>query len=91
MPPDNSTYPDDWARIAEKNLARVGKLLDTDDPDAAGLCLRQAIEKYLKAFLLAKKWKLKGTHDLEALLHEAIRLIRIIKQHLPGKPGCETP
>ena len=66
MPPDESAYPADWARIARKDLSRVRKLLDVDHPDAAGFYLQQAMEKYLKAFLLSKKWKLKRTHDLDA-------------------------
>ena len=49
----------------------------SNDPDAAGFYLQQAMEKYLKAFLLSKKWKLKRTHDLEVLLNEAVQQISV--------------
>ena len=38
----------------------------------AAFCLQQAVEKFLKAFLLSKGWKLRRIHDLEALLDDAI-------------------
>ena len=37
----------------------------------AGMLLQQAVEKYLKAFLLLKGWRLKRTHDLVELLDDA--------------------
>jgi HEPN domain-containing protein len=36
------------------------------------MLLHQAIEKYLKGFLLGKGWALKRTHDLTELLDEAL-------------------
>ena len=73
MPLEDSTHPQDWLRIAEKDLARVQVMLDADDPEAAGFYLQQSLEKYLKAFLLSKSWRLKRTHDLEVLLNDALR------------------
>jgi len=72
MPREESRYPADWLRIAEKDLERVGHLLDVRDPEAAGFYLQQAVEKFLKAFLLSKGWQLERIHDLEALLNEAL-------------------
>lgn len=72
MPPEDSTYPEDWLRIAEKDLSRVQRMLDDEDPEAAGFYLQQSLEKYLKAFLLSKGWRLKRTHDLELLLNDAL-------------------
>lgn len=69
---EESRYPDDWLRIAEKDLARVERSLDDCDPELAGFCLQQAIEKFLKAFLLTKGWELRRIHDLEALLDDAV-------------------
>ena len=43
---------------------------DTDD---AAFRLQQAIEKYLKGFLLARGWRLRRIHDLGVLLSEAVR------------------
>ena len=73
MPPEESQYPLDWLRIAERDLARVEKLLAIDDAQAAGFFLQQAVEKFLKAYLLSCGWRLRRIHDLEVLLNEAVR------------------
>lgn len=67
MQPRDSLYPADWLRIAEKDFQRVSSLLGIDDPEAAGFYLQQAVEKFLKAFLLSKGWRLQRTRDLEVL------------------------
>ena len=72
MPHRESRYPADWLRIAERDLARVDHLLDVQDPEAAGFFLQQAVEKFLKAFLLSKGWELQRIHDLETLLNAAL-------------------
>ena len=51
MPREESPYAVDWLRIAEKDLGRVERMLEDDDPEMAGFCLQQAMEKFLKAFL----------------------------------------
>jgi HEPN domain-containing protein len=72
MPHEESRYPADWVRIAEKDLGRVDRLLDENDPELAGFCLQQAVEKFLKAFLLSKGWRLRRIHNLDTLLDDAI-------------------
>ena len=72
MPRKESLYPTDWLRIAEKDLQRAEHLLGIHDAEAAGFYLQQAVEKFLKAFLLSKGWKLERIHDLEALLNDAL-------------------
>ena len=72
MPREESLYPADWLRIAEKDLRRVRRLLADHDPEMAGFCLQQAIEKFLKAYLLSKGWQLRRIHNLDALLDDAI-------------------
>ena len=67
-----SLYPTDWLRIAEKDLNRVHHLLAVHDPEAAGFYLQQAVEKFLKAFLLSRGWALQRIHDLEPLLNEGL-------------------
>jgi HEPN domain-containing protein len=76
MPPRDSLYPQDWFRIAEKDLKRAEHLLSIDDPEGAGYHLQQSVEKYLKGFLLYKGWKLKRIHDLEVLLNDALNTKR---------------
>ena len=72
MPRNESLYPGDWRRIAEKDFVRSQHLLGVHDPEAAGFYLQQAVEKLLKAFLLTKGWQLQRIHDLEPLLNEAL-------------------
>lgn len=71
MPPEQYGYPMDWLRIAERDLSRVNRCLRDDDVEAAGFFLQQAVEKFLKAFLLSKGWRLRRLHDLEVLLDDA--------------------
>ncbi len=71
MPPRESSYPAEWFRIAEKDLARVEQCLRAGDSELAGFCLQQAVEKFLKGFLLKHGWELRRIHDLEALLDDA--------------------
>ena len=78
MPREESLYPADWLRIAEEDLARVGRLA-SEDPKLAGLCLQQAAEKFLKAFLLSHGWKLRRIHDLAALLGDAVQYDRSVE------------
>jgi HEPN domain-containing protein len=86
MPREESLYPADWLRIAEKDLGRVVHLLNVYDPDAAGFYLQQAVEKYLKAFLLSKGWRLERIHDLETLLNDAVTYAPILE---PFRPVCQ--
>ena len=72
MPPKESRYPKDWLALAEKDLVRVRRSLRDRDPELAAFCLQQAVEKFLKAFLLSKGWKFRRIHDLEALLDDAM-------------------
>lgn len=55
---EDSLYPPDWIRIAEKDWERTKRMLEDEDPEAAGFFLQQSLEKYLKAFLLQQGWQL---------------------------------
>lgn len=68
---EESLHPPDWVRIAEKDLERVGRGLRDGDTQLAGVYLQQAVEKFLKAYLLARGWKLQRIHDLGRLVDEA--------------------
>ncbi|MDZ7361886.1 MAG: HEPN domain-containing protein [candidate division KSB1 bacterium] len=52
---EDSLFPQDWVRVAERDWQRVEKRLSEGDQEDAGFRLQQALEKYLKAFLLANK------------------------------------
>lgn len=67
-------YPAEWIGKAKQDLSRVAKRLVEGDTEDAAFHLQQAIEKFLKGFLLSTGWKLKKIHDLEALLDDAVRV-----------------
>jgi len=68
-----SFYLPDWIKKAKRDLKRVKERLEISDFEDAAFHLQQALEKYLKAYLLSRGWKLKRIHDLEQLLDEAIK------------------
>ena len=67
-----SKYFQDWYKIGEKDIKRAKKLLDWGDLEGAGFNIQQAVEKYLKGFLLSRGWMLRRIHNLETLLEDAI-------------------
>lgn len=68
-----SLYPEDWFRVGDRDLRRAKYLLGGADLEGAAFNTQQAIEKYLKGYLLSKGWELRKIHDLEILINEAIR------------------
>jgi HEPN domain-containing protein len=87
MPREAARYAAQWLRIAEKDLTRVEQLLGLHDAEAAGFYLQQAVEKFLKAFLLSTGWNLKRIHDLEALLNAALASEPALETF---RPACQT-
>ena len=72
MRPDESRYPADWFRVGDKELKPAQYLLEGEDTEGAGFNVQQAVEKYLKGYLLSRGWKLRRIHDLETLINEAV-------------------
>ncbi len=72
MPREESRYPRDWFAIGDRELKRARYLIDGNDPEGAGFNIQQALEKYLKGYLLSKGWELRRIHNLETLLNEMI-------------------
>jgi len=68
----DSLDPEDWKKIGRKDFQRIERNLRYNDVAAASFFLQQALEKYLKAFLLQHGWKLKKIHTLHSLLKEAV-------------------
>ena len=75
------SYPFEWISKAEEDLRRVAKRLAEGDTEDAAFHLQQAIEKFLKGFLLSTSWKLKKIHDLEALLDDTVLLARELETY----------
>jgi HEPN domain-containing protein len=70
--PQNSLYVEDWKDIARKDWERIKRNLKEGDAEAAGFFFQQALEKFLKAFLLERKWELRKIHTLATLLDYAV-------------------
>jgi HEPN domain-containing protein len=60
MPVTDSLTPIEWFSKAEEDLAAARVLLAGEPqlPSIAAFHLQQAVEKYLKGFLLVKGWSL---------------------------------
>lgn len=73
MPADDAAVGE-WLRYARRDLQAATVLVEAEDVDTvvAVAQLQQAIEKALKAFLLARGWELVKTHDLGYLQAEAV-------------------
>jgi HEPN domain-containing protein len=69
---NESRYPEDWFRIGAREFERAQNLLNLGDMEGAGFNIQQAIEKYLKGYLLSQGWELRRIHNLETLINETI-------------------
>lgn len=73
MSATESSLPDDWFDHGDLDLQAAEILLRQGGPlSIVAFHLQQALEKYLKGFLLAQGWPLRRVHDLELLIQEAI-------------------
>jgi uncharacterized protein len=70
--PPSPAYIEEWREHARQDWRAMRILLDAGHAASAGQFLEQSVEKFLKAFLLARGWKLERTHDLTDLLPLAI-------------------
>ena len=69
----DASLPAEWFAQGDLDIRAVEILLSQDGPlEIVAFHLQQAVEKYLKGFLLASGWSLRRIHDLEILLQEAI-------------------
>ena len=72
MVSDSGPYAQSWLSVALEDLQAAEIMLTQGGPaNIAAMHLQQAAEKYLKAYLLLKGWRLKRTHDLIELLDAA--------------------
>lgn len=79
---EESLYPKDWLKIAKKDWNRIKLRLRENDIEDAAVHLQQALEKYLKGYIISKGWKLQKTHDLRGLLVEAIKYNAELENYL---------
>ncbi len=69
----SETDPADWFYTAQERLRSVDVLWSNEGLTFSGIeLLQEAVERFLKGYLVAKGWRLEKTHDLNRLLNEAI-------------------
>jgi len=75
MTDNDSLVPAEWYAYAARDLKAAKALLAGQDDTlpVAGMLLQQAVEKYLKGYLLSKGWRLVRTHDLSELLKDVLK------------------
>lgn len=84
MPPDQeSRDPSEWFRKAQEDFERVPRRLKEGDCEDAGFHLQQALEKYLKGFLIARGWNLRRTHNLSFLPDEVVKFLPATEEYRP--------
>lgn len=73
----------EWLERGEHDLATAKTSITQNGyPDVILFLLHQALEKYIKGYLLWHGWKLKKIHDLETLFTEAIEFNKRFKKYL---------
>ncbi|BAM00637.1 MULTISPECIES: HEPN domain-containing protein [Caldilinea] len=69
MSATESALPADWFVQGDLDLQAAEILLAPNGPlPVTAFHLQQAVEKYLKGFLLSTGWPLRRIHDLEVLI-----------------------
>jgi len=76
-----SRDPSEWFRKGQEDLQRVPRRLQENDCEDAAFHLQQALEKYLKGFLIARGWRLRRTHNLSLLLDEATPFLSALNEY----------
>lgn len=65
--------PSDWFSFAEDRLRTADLVREHEGITPSGIeCLQEAVERYLKGYLIAQGWSLQKTHDLERLVRDAV-------------------
>lgn len=63
-----------WVEKADRDLLSAIKLLEENIYDYALFHAQQAVEKYLKAFLVSKNRPLRKTHDIGWLIEQCTKI-----------------
>lgn len=66
---------------ARRDWSRALLLLREHDPNGAGMFLQQAVEKYLKGWLLDRGWPLRKIHEVHRLLDDAVTYAPALRSH----------
>lgn len=74
--------PDDWLFLARERLQAADALFKSLGATYSGVeLLQEAVERFLKAYLISKGWELQKIHNLSTLLDHAITIDERFKAH----------
>ncbi len=66
--------PSEWYEFGDEDFLSAKILFNSRGPSSTiGMLVQQAIEKYLKGFLIGRGWELIKTHNIEFLLAESMK------------------
>ena len=78
----DETNPLDWLILARERLTSADALFQSLGATLSGIeLLQEAIERFLKGFLISKGWKLQKIHNLSTLLDHAVTFDEQFKAH----------
>ena len=74
--------PDDWLFLARERLQAADALFQSLGATYSGVeLLQEAVERFLKAYLISRGWELQKIHNLSTLLDHAITIDERFKVH----------
>ena len=74
--------PDDWLFLARERLQAADALFQSLGVTFSGVeLLQEAVERFLKAYLISKGWELQKIHNLSTLLDHAVAFDARFKAH----------
>jgi len=74
---------EEWLERGKRDLETAKILFSSSDYfDIILFHIHQAVEKYIKGFLISRGWMLQKIHDLEVLITEAIKFDDSFKKYL---------
>ncbi len=80
----SETDPSDWFAFAAERMRGADVLWREEGVTGLGIeALQEAVERFLKGFLIARGWTLVKTHDLERLVHEAAQFDSSFNHFVP--------
>lgn len=80
---NNSILKDEWFEKGKRDLETARLLLaENHYADIIAMHIQQAVEKYLKGYLLYHGWKLEKTHDIEKLIVDSMQFTDAFEPYL---------
>jgi HEPN domain-containing protein len=78
----NEKNPDDWMFLARERLQSADALFQALGPTYSGVeLLQEAVERFLKAYLISQGWELQKIHNLSTLLDYSVVFDERFKTH----------